>query len=108
MVTMGVTGRSVGDGSRVGVSVGVSVGEGVKVDVGEVVGVGVLVNVGVGPWTNSKNASARVSPCTANTVCTPTVAYGGSVGVSNGITNVPSAVVTAWPNSTPVPSNASQ
>jgi hypothetical protein len=47
MVTAGVTGRSVGDGTGVVVCVGVSVGEGVEVVVGEVVGVTVLVGVGV-------------------------------------------------------------
>jgi hypothetical protein len=61
MVTMGVTGRSVGDGMGVVVSVGVGVGEGVLVDVGGVVGVVVLVGEGVLvgiPRINSKNASA--------------------------------------------------
>jgi len=47
MVTAGVTGRSVGDGTGVVVCVGVSVGEGVEVVVGDVVGVTVLVGVGV-------------------------------------------------------------
>lgn len=47
MVTAGVTGRSVGDGTAVDVCVGVSVGEGVEVVVGDVVGVTVLVGVGV-------------------------------------------------------------
>jgi hypothetical protein len=51
MVTIGVTGRSVGDGIAVDVSVGVSVGEGVKVLVGGVVGVAVLVGVGVSVGT---------------------------------------------------------
>jgi hypothetical protein len=77
IVTIGVTGRSVGDGMAVDVCVGVVVGEGVNVVVGEVVGVTVLVVVGVGvgvPSTSSKNASACVAPCTAYTVCTPTLA----------------------------------
>ena len=61
MVTVGVTGRSVGDGTAVDVWVGVSVGSGVKVVVGGVGGVAVLVGVGV--WVTLSQFEKGLSLC---------------------------------------------
>jgi hypothetical protein len=104
MVTMGVTGRSVGVGIEVDVDVGVAegvTGEGVNVGVG---GSGVLVTVGVGvgvPSISSKVVSARKSPCTAITVWGPNPATSTPVGVTKSSRNAPSPATVAVPNRKP-------
>jgi hypothetical protein len=106
MVTMGVTGRSVGEGVKVGVGDRVTVGVmgvGVLLGGGGTVGLGVQVfvgvGVGVGGW-RMKVASALSPPCTAMTMCAPGLPRGGSTGVSNWVWNVPSALtvtlLTRW------------
>jgi hypothetical protein len=101
MVTMGVTGRRVGEGVGVDVWVGVADGVGCVVGLSVLVGEGVSVLVGVlvgvvGSISKLALADAP-SVATASTWWPPGPDRLGTVGVVNDNWNVPSPPIWTWP-----------